>query len=315
MSLKKITTVGVIADILLALDNGLKNGWWSPFASRQDSLHADGEEHAFMGGVTGPQKNKSAFEFGELGEFPFQIKNHSWKGGFRIHRTKWMELMKQGHLGMLQTRIQESVQLAVNKPGLLIMDLAEAGTTTTCYDGVNFFDDDHPILVNGAASTQSNILAVSKSTPAIEAKDVVNAIADGLAQLWNLRDDQGNEINMGLTKVRVAAGPTMMPAVMKALSLPTLDSGESNLAVNGQNFMASATMFTRLSGRKIQLYLESPGFAPYIYQVFEDPTPVVFDENSEYCKQNDHLLFGTRGHYNIGCGRYQRALQINFNQA
>lgn len=57
---------------------------------------------------------------------------------------------------VFDTMMQEMGYSAAMHPDEGVFAALAAGASSLCYDGQNFFDTDHPVTVNGAASTYSN---------------------------------------------------------------------------------------------------------------------------------------------------------------
>ncbi|MEL6503480.1 MAG: Mu-like prophage major head subunit gpT family protein [Pseudomonadota bacterium] len=117
---------------------------------------------------TEPMWNKVAFrvpsmtaaeDYGWLGEFPsmkewigsrvlksiathsYSITNKDWESTVTVRRNK----IKDDQYGIYGPMMGEMGQSAKAHPDELVFGLLPAGFTTICYDGQNFFDDDHPV--------------------------------------------------------------------------------------------------------------------------------------------------------------------------
>ena len=70
------------------------------------------------------------------------------------------ENLEDDTYGQFSTIFQEMGYSSKLHPDELIFDLVLHGHTELCYDGQGFFDTDHPVIVNGAATTEVNYDAV-----------------------------------------------------------------------------------------------------------------------------------------------------------
>jgi hypothetical protein len=310
MSLKHIRVLtgrGVLAEILISLENALKAMWYDGVVQRVDSVQPDGETYDYVGGVTGMQEKKGDPEFGELGVFEFFIKNIMWECALRIHKVDW----DHGRRGIIQQKIDDQTTLAAIHPGQLVQTCLNAGGASACSDGEFYFDTDHPT----GSTTQSNIVTATTNTPSKPSEAlVIDALLDAVVRMWSLKDDKGNEINVGLSKFMVTCGPTLFPILTKSLGKSLVNGGESNIVHKNQKFELVPQLLPGLTGNKFQVLAMDVGARPFVLQVLDDPAPEMLGRDSEYCKLKDHLLFMVKGAYNVGYGRYQRAVEVRFEQ-
>lgn len=90
----------------------------------------------------------------------FTIKNRTFENTVSVPR----EDIEDDVIGVYSGAFQLMGADAAMHPDKLIFELLRAGTTSTCYDGQNFFDTDHPINPDSAtAGTVSNCDMVNPS--------------------------------------------------------------------------------------------------------------------------------------------------------
>ena len=88
-----------------------------------------------------------------IAEHDYAIAEKKWELTVGVDRDD-IETDNLGHYALLFEQMGEST---ISKPERLIWDLLKAGFTTTCYDGQNFFDTDHPVLdAAGVAQSVAN---------------------------------------------------------------------------------------------------------------------------------------------------------------
>ena len=114
--------------------------------------------------------------YGWLGQFPqlrewlgerhvygleahsFTIQNRDFESTVAVGRNDILD----DRLGVFKPAFSEMGYLARQHPEELIMGLLAAGFSTTCYDGQNYFDTDHPVkAADGSESSVSNMQAGS----------------------------------------------------------------------------------------------------------------------------------------------------------
>lgn len=85
----------------------------------------------------------------------FTIRNRKFESTVAVPRDD----ISDDRLGVFKPMFSEMGQLARRHPGELIFDLLKAGFATTCYDGQNFFDSDHPVELDTGLTSVSNMQA------------------------------------------------------------------------------------------------------------------------------------------------------------
>lgn len=114
--------------------------------------------------------------YGWLGQFPqlrewigprhirsltahaFTIQNRSFESTVSVPR----EDIADDRLGVFKPAFSEMGQLARRHPEELVFDLLSSGFETECFDGQNFFDTDHPVMISeGETDAVSNMQAGS----------------------------------------------------------------------------------------------------------------------------------------------------------
>ena len=96
----------------------------------------------------GPRHVKSLAAHG------FTIRNKTFEATVEVSRND----ISDDKLGIYKPAFSEMGQSAKRHPEELIFGLLASGFNSTCYDGQNFFDTDHPVLgEDGEASSVSNM--------------------------------------------------------------------------------------------------------------------------------------------------------------
>ncbi len=85
----------------------------------------------------------------------YSIKNRKFEATIGVERDD----IEDDKLSLYGPRIEMLGQSAALHPDEIVFELINAGFTTLCYDGQNFFDTDHPIGKDGNVQSVSNMQA------------------------------------------------------------------------------------------------------------------------------------------------------------
>lgn len=158
-----------MAVITPALITALRTGFSKAF---QDSLTATPTDWAKV--ATRVPSSSASNTYGWLGQFPalrewvgervlkdmaaqaYQVQNKLYEGTVAVRRTD----IEDDNVGIYTPLFSEMGRSAAAHPDQLVFELLKVAHTTTCYDGQNFFDTDHPVYPNvdgtGAPTLVSN---------------------------------------------------------------------------------------------------------------------------------------------------------------
>ncbi len=158
-----------MAIITPALLSGLRTGFSKAFQDALTNTPTDWEKVA-----TRVPSSSASNTYGWLGQFPalrewvgdrvlkdmaaqaYQVQNKLYEGTVAVKRTD----IEDDNVGVYTPLFSEMGRAAKAHADQLVFALLAAGETTTCYDGQNFFDTDHPVYPNvdgtGTATLVSN---------------------------------------------------------------------------------------------------------------------------------------------------------------
>lgn len=158
-----------MAIITPALLTSLRTGFSKAFQDALASTPTDWEKIA-----TRVPSSSASNTYGWLGQFPalrewvgdrvlkdmaaqaYQVQNKLYEGTVAVKRTD----IEDDNAGVYTPLFSEMGRAAKAHADQLVFGLLAAGETTTCYDGQNFFDTDHPVYPNvdgtGTATLVSN---------------------------------------------------------------------------------------------------------------------------------------------------------------
>lgn len=161
-----------MAIITPALLSGLRTGFSKAFQDALAATPTDWEKVA-----TRVPSSSASNTYAWLGQFPalrewvgdrvlkdmaaqaYQVQNKLYEGTVAVKRTD----IEDDNVGVYTPLFAEMGRAAKAHADQLVFALLAAGETTTCYDGQNFFDTDHPVYPNvdgtGTATLVSNLQA------------------------------------------------------------------------------------------------------------------------------------------------------------
>lgn len=161
-----------MAIITPALLSGLRTGFSKAFQDALTNTPTDWEKVA-----TRVPSSSASNTYAWLGQSPalrewvgdrvlkdmaaqaYQVQNKLYEGTVAVKRTD----IEDDNVGVYTPLFAEMGRAAKAHADQLVFGLLAAGETTTCYDGQNFFDTDHPVYPNvdgtGTATLVSNLQA------------------------------------------------------------------------------------------------------------------------------------------------------------
>jgi phage major head subunit gpT-like protein len=163
-----------MAIITPALITSLRTGFSKSF---QDALTATPTDWAKV--ATRVPSSSASNTYGWLGQFPtlrewvgdrvakdmaaqaYAVTNKLYEGTVSVKRTD----IEDDNVGIYTPLFAEMGRSAATHPDQLVFNLLKTAHATTCYDGQNFFDTDHPVYPNvdgtGTATPVANVQAGS----------------------------------------------------------------------------------------------------------------------------------------------------------
>ncbi|WP_226779518.1 Mu-like prophage major head subunit gpT family protein [Oceaniglobus trochenteri] len=88
-----------------------------------------------------------------IAEHDYSVKNKDFELTIGVDRND----IKDDNLGIYDPMFVEMGESVTAHPDILVWNLLKAGFTTPCYDGQNYFDTDHPVILeNGTMGTVAN---------------------------------------------------------------------------------------------------------------------------------------------------------------
>lgn len=150
----------VTATALSALNTGFKNDFntgltsitpiWDKVATRVPSTRSS-NTYGWLGAWPGLREWIGDRVVKSLSESSYQITNKDYESTVGVPRNA----IEDDEFGIYGPMMASMAQVAAEHPDTLVFGLLKAGFTTPCYDGQNFFDDEHPV----GKTTVSNMQA------------------------------------------------------------------------------------------------------------------------------------------------------------
>lgn len=307
---QKITTKGVVGMILARLETGSAS-WVGDVAMRMTSTQAV-EEYAWLGSAPALREFIGGRTPAELAEYSFTVSNKDYEGSITIKSKDH----RRDKLGMIQVRVNQLADRAMDHPAKLLSALMIAGEATTCYDGQFFFDTDHS---EGSSGSQSNDITFDISdagtggtATAPSAATLSAAILAAIQQIYTFKDDRGEPMNQGATSFQVQVPVTFMAAALEAVAALLVGGGNTNVLKALENkFKIDVVPNPRLTWTtKFAVFRTDEAAKPFILQEEDIPDVVALGEGSEYEQLNKEHLYGVDWTGNVAYAYWQHACLV-----
>jgi len=218
---KLLTSRAVIASIMNRLTQG-DGSYVDRYTMKMDSNQAI-ETYAWLGAVPQMREWVGGRSAKGLRENTFQVTNKDYEATLEVLTKE----LRRNAGGQLQIRIAELARRTLSHPAKLMTTLIEAGASTACYDGANFFSDSHS---EGDSGTQDNNLtsaAATGTSPTVQ--EMRDAIMLDIQALLSFKDDQGEPMNEDAKQFEVMVPLNYWATARSAVGLQTLGGGEVNI--------------------------------------------------------------------------------------
>lgn len=287
----------------------LKSGLQTVFQKGFDSITTTYQDY-----TTKVPSTKSSEEYGWLGdtpelrewagerlpkalrEFGFVLKNKKYEASIRVDQ----DAIDDDQYGQIVMRVNQMGSGSRRSLDKQFFAVVQAGRTSLCYDGQNFFDTDHQ---EGNSGIQSNLFT-SKPLNATNAKEIITAMTQYMT-------DEGQYAGVNPDTIVV---PTVLEWTAKALFDSkavgvTTDPDKAVLAdrvkVRVEKFLSSA------QGANSPYYFMDLS-APVKPFIFQERKPIKFDQvttdNPDTSAfMTDANLYGVKARHAFGYGDWRYA--------
>lgn len=294
----------VSSDILQSLESGVRTNFMDSFGSVESvytkfttkiTSTKSSEDYAFLGETPQLVEFLDTRKVKSIQEYSYSVANKKWETTIGISR----DAIEDDQTGNLMRRASQMGINAAKSYDREAVSTLEAGSSTVCYDGQNFFSTTHG---DGLGATQSNYAAASKAFSATTLEEAITLMAQ-------FQDDQGELAGMDATHLMVPSGlrfkalEVVNPVVLAGSNTPSqrVLSGVVDIIVNKY-------LTTKATAANSAWYLMdlSTGMAPIIFQERKAPEIVsLTSPTGDNAFLNDEFLYGVRARFNFAYGNWR----------
>lgn len=170
------------------------------------------ENYNWIGDIPTLEEWRDARPHQRLRVTGYEIENKDYATGIEVHAND----LDDDRLGLIQPRINSLVDAVQLHKFTQFKSLLEAGVSTACYDGQNFFSASHS---EGSSGSQSNYMTSSATLSSTNLRTAYAAMVE-------YKNDQGNP--MGITPTHLFTSPAQMGAAMDIIGVKTISTGGEN---------------------------------------------------------------------------------------
>lgn len=224
-----------------------------------------------------------------LRAYKYTVPNRDWESTIEVFRND----LQDDNLGIYAAQARMAGESARCLPDEIVMDLVNDGFKAKCFDGKNFFADNHPYAGKGSFS--------NKGTKALDLSTLAKARESYGAARTAMRkaaDDAGRPLNIRPTILLVP--PALEDTARGLVTADRLEDGKPNIYKGSAEVACDA----RLTSDTAWFLVDgSRSIKPFIYQEREAPKVVQLTEmNSEQVFLRKSYLFGAEARAAGGYG-------------
>jgi len=193
----------------------------------------------------------------DLSAFHYEITNKDYEATVEVDRND----VQDDQIGVYTPMIQDLAQAAKQHPDSLVWALLAAGFVTLCYDGQNFFDDDHPVgagsgsNLGGGSSTPWYLMDLSRpikpiilqmrQAPQFVAMDRPDDENVFMRKKFRYGVDDRKNVGYGLWQIaygsKRAIDTTYYPAARAAMMAQTREDGVTPLGIKPTHLIVGSS--------------------------------------------------------------------------
>ncbi|MBQ1782886.1 MAG: Mu-like prophage major head subunit gpT family protein [Gammaproteobacteria bacterium] len=154
MIINQVNLKNLSVAVRAGFNQGMNSGttYWERIATRINSTTAE-NKYAWLGQFPTFREWIGDRQVKSLAAHDFTIKNRKFEATVSIPRDD----IDDDNFGVYMPIAEQQGYAAKTHPDQLIFALLKDGFSQPCYDGQNFFDTDHPVGVEGAITSVSNM--------------------------------------------------------------------------------------------------------------------------------------------------------------
>lgn len=252
------------------------------------SIHRD-ESYAWLGQMPTLREWIGSREIHNFCANSYAIKNKNFELTISVPRNDIMD----DNVGIYTPLFKNMGESSKLHPDTLVFELLSKGFKIKCYDGVNFFDDEHPLDVKKGLF-QSNM-----GTKELSAE----SYAQARAQMMVLKGEK--ELSLKIVPDLLVVAP-QNEAIARQILFADLIMGNTNVNKGTCELMVAPELADH--GKQWYLLSTKRSVRPLIFQERERPRftskTMSGDDNVFF---DDEYLYGVNARYNVGFGIWQLA--------
>lgn len=227
----------------------------------------------------------------------YTIPNVKYESSISVDRVD----VDSDSLGLYAPRVTNMVEQYFRKRRSLIADLLNNGATAgnNSYDGVSFFNANHPSDGNGG--TQGNY--VTSTTLSGQTFDAA------VLTMESLVDHRGQP--MDISPDTIVVGPSLRAKARNLFEIRT-DFSDSNAGDNPYFGRVKVIVDAYITGNKWYLFDTTKSLKPLILQDADDfELQTLKSVDDDFVVMNDAYFYGTRSRFGVGYGMWQLAYRAD----
>lgn len=307
-----LTAKGIEGRVLLSIEDRPKNDLVDRITT---SIPTDNitETIASLGTVAAMQEWVGEREEKGFGSQSVNVTAKDWELTVPVAK-RLLRLDKTGQANIGSITDQVAQRIAAH-PTKRLFDILNGTVTATGYDGETLFSNSHTVgdqaLDNKINADISTFPTTVHGTVALPSSgEMVFAIMKGIEAMMAFTDDQGEPVNEDLANFTAIMPLAYMTSAKIAFGSTLLNEQDINpLKTEGVNVTPLASPRVSASD-KIYLFASDQAVAAFLKVDLEDPNINVLGPESEYFKLNNQALIMADRAYNIGIGRFDKAIEI-----
>jgi phage major head subunit gpT-like protein len=312
MSLQALDSRAIIGEFFLRLSQNPGSAWINQIGMTFNT-NQEIETYKWLGQVPTMREWVGGRNAKGLTDNGLSITSKTYESTLEMN----VDELRRDKTGQALIRIRELADRVNAHWASLLSTQIMNGTSSSCYDGQNFFDTDHTEGNN--SSNQSNDLTNDISAAPVTNHGIVTApsvgemnhtILTAIQSILGFKDNENEPMNEGATSFLVMVPTALWHVAQAAVSMPTIDSQASNVMGSlGMNISVVAN--PRLTWTdSIAVFRRDGNAKPFILQSEMNPKVTAIAEGSELeFKENKHQ-YGVKAIRNVGYGFWQHAAFI-----
>lgn len=315
MALGKLSSRAIIGEFYQRLE-GLSNDWTDLISFDNFDSDQASEEYDFATMAPVMRQWLDGRKAKGLKVNQIEIVNDKFEATMDIP----YDYIRRDKTGQIRLRIDDMARRTQTHWRSLISTLMINGTSTTIYDGQNYYSASHS---EGDSGTHSNLLTASDygtlnvATAAAPTPSEMNAaLVDVINHFYGFKDDQGEPINEDAMEFLVVTPVNLAGSARSAINAGLLNngSGSRDNELRFQNFNVTAQVNPRLtSTTAFHVFRTDSPWKPFIRQDEYGVQMSSKAEGSEYEHDTDHWQFGVKASRNAGYGAWSQAIHATLS--